>query len=129
MKNTINHQSVWVPIAGALSILAFLTFLFTNYRVSEGIPAEEIGPILTNALTIVPALLGFWKFANRPVSSLTRWGFLIYALLIVGGYANVLLADDPLAAGLPMVVFVLPYVLVFTGYLVYRLGKSSVKAT
>ena len=117
-----NHQkTILIPIVSALTILVFfinLGLIWPNFQNSF---FDELIPLLLNLLILVPAIIGLWKFSKQPAKKAVRIGFIIYGLLVFGGYLNVYFADDPLAAGLPMLVLVMPAAALFTIFLFYQL--------
>lgn len=124
--NTQNQKkSPIILIISLLVILVAAVFLVqTFFAIDTKYVLDEIPVLLVHGIVFIPAILGIWKFANQPTAKSTLIGFAIYGLLTIGGYVNVLLADDPLAAGLPMVVIVIPYALFFTLFLIKKLKTA-----
>ena len=116
--------SLIIPLVSGLVILAFFGLTFTYRQNFSAAILEEIGPMLTQMSMLIPAVLGLWKFTNRGVNKWVVGGYIVYGLLLfLGGY-NVLTANDPLAAGLPMVLIVLPFSILFSIYLIKQLKES-----
>lgn len=117
----VNKRTFWVSLSCYLPILLVIIFFAIDGADLMNNLEEELLGVLNNIALLIPAILGLWKFRKGRIGTLTFVGFVIYGVLMVAGYLNVFLADDALAAGLPMVVIVLPYIIIFSGYLIVRL--------
>ena len=124
MNQQLRIKSYPIFISSLLAIIAFFSFFIKGWGNLIGSISAEIIPILINLATIIPAILGLWKFSRASNNNkITVGGYVVYGVLMVVGYLNAVFANDPLGAGLPMVLVVMPYAVLFSIYLFVQLKR------
>lgn len=122
-------QNKIAGMVGGLLSLSFLVYsIYHVIQISKGFAfAEALLPELMTVIStqiplIAPAIvLIFFKQLKR----YKNWVFWLYPVVIGLGLLNVLLAEDPLAAGLPMMVFVFPFCIIYTLVLFFNKKSSA----
>lgn len=122
-------QNKIAGILGGLLSLSFLVYsIYHAIRISKGFTfTESLLPELITVITtqiplIAPAIVLIF---NKHLKTYKYWVYWLYPVIIGLGLLNVLLAEDPLAAGLPMIVFVFPFCIIYTIVLLFFNKKSS----
>ena len=129
MINTKEEQVFLISVLSILVIFSVNVFFVLTLRNIEGnLISEEIFPILANGLILIPAILGLTKSKKWETNKSITIYFIVYSLISIGGLINAIIANDPLAAGLPIVIIVLPFVILFIFHLIVfekRILKNS----
>lgn len=113
-----------ITAISSLVILLTIGYIIMAIRHIGGFLFEELIPLLINFLIVIPAILGLQKIRHLETNRTTIIGFVIYGLAVLFGFINVFISDDALAAGLPMVVIVIPISLFFSMYLLSQIKKK-----
>lgn len=119
-----NKQIKNISLIGGLLALTYFTFnVITAINISKGFGfAESLLPELLNALIvgvifILPALILFKIKHFKKHIIYIAW---LYPIILLGGIINLLLVDDALAAGLPMLLIVTPFCIIFSLILILQ---------
>ena len=101
----------------ALSLCLLVPSVFHAFRISKGFSffdslfPELVGISIDLIIFIIPAAVLLFRSAFSPVLEKAS---AIYPIVIALTVLNVYLADDPLAAGLPIVVLTVPFCVIFS---------------
>jgi hypothetical protein len=101
----------------ALSLCLLVPSVFHAFRISKGFSffdslfPELVGIFIDLIIFIMPAAVLLFRSAFSPVF---EKAYAIYPIVIALTVLNVYLADDPLAAGLPIVLLTAPFCVIFS---------------
>ncbi|WP_455169033.1 hypothetical protein [Aegicerativicinus sediminis] len=114
-------------LAGALiSLIYFFYNIYLAFKITQGFPfSETLSEILTAIFAQIPLLLPaivlvLFTFKKK----ISNWVIWLYPAVITIGLLNVLLSDDALSAGLPMIIFVYPFCVIYA-VILFLLRKKS----
>ncbi len=123
------QQNKIAGIFGGLLSLTFLVYgIYHAIRISKGFAfAESLLPELITVIStqiplIAPAIV---LTLNKHLKKYKNWVFWLYPAVIGLGLLNVFLAKDPLAAGLPMIMLVFPFCIIYAIVVLFFNKKSS----
>jgi len=127
----MTDTNIWRKIAliagGVISLILVVFNIYHAFRVSEGFSFTQglLPELLSVVLVAIVFLLPTFALCKRkeldPV--LSKIGVL-YPILVGLGFLNILFSDDPLAAGVPMVLVVAPFCIIY-GLVVLVKGKKG----
>ena len=101
----------------ALSLCLLVPSVFHSFRISKGFAFFDslfpglIGTFNSSIIFFMPAAVLLFRSAFSPVFEKAS---AIYPIVIALTVLNVYLADDPLAAGLPIVLLTAPFCVIFS---------------
>jgi len=121
----MNIQNMSMMVGGGASVVVILFNLFFTFRnmndapFAQGLLPDLIGTLVLMAILLLPALA---LYMRRNLGSLVKKISVLYPMLVIVAFINLLIASDPLVAGLPFVLVVLPFCIIY-GIVVLVKGK------
>lgn len=116
-------------------VLNFIVIVFSVIFTFKNIDSDtlknfkdSIDVLLYSISILIPPVIGLWKFRSIEISKIIKISFISYCSIAILGFVNALIADDALAAGLPMVVIVVPMAIVFTICLISILIYKKIRS-